>query len=130
MKKILVTLFSIVLVISLTGCNKKVVTVPTENSKKEEIKLEEKEYSVRLNDTVNIGDEMVVSLYDVSDSRCPANVECYWQGELSYSITINGDYQKISTVRNPKLSYKNYEISIVSSKCDEITLVFNVEKIK
>ena len=129
MKRTLVTLISIAALFFLTGCDNKVVIVPNDN-KKEETKLEEGEYSVTLNDNVSVGNDLVISLYDVGDSRCPANAECFWQGELAYSITINGDYYKISTVINPKVTYKNYNISIVAKKCDTTTLVFEVEKAK
>ena len=130
MKKVLITLLSIVIAFSLAGCDKKVIIEPTKNNKKEETKLEEGEYSVSLNDSINIGKDMTINLYDVDDSRCPINVECYWQGELAYSISINGEYNKISTVTSPKITYKNYTLKIVPSKCDETTLVFEVKKAK
>ena len=130
-KRIILSLLIFVLLILTFGCGKKVETdIKKDEPKKEETKLEEGEYSLRLNDTINVGKDLTISLYDVNDSRCPINVECYWPGELAYSISINGEYNKISTVTSPKITYKNYTLKIVPSKCDAITLVFEVEKTK
>ena len=100
------------------------------NSKKDDSKdngLEKDEYSISLGKIVKVKEDLTIQLESVSDSRCPENVECYWQGELDYSLSINETSYKISTVLNPKIELEKYELNIVSNKCNENTLVFRLD---
>ena len=124
-KKLLIIL--LILLFIITGCKKEKI-IKKKELKKEDIQLAEKEYSLRLNETINIGNDINVSLYHVDDSRCPANTECYWQGELAYSLSINNENYKLSTVFNTKITYKNYTFTIVPDKCSSTFMVFKVEK--
>ena len=90
-------------------------------------KLTNKEYIIDLDGGVDI-DDLSIGLLNIEDSRCPKNVECYWPGELSYDVLINGDSYQMSTVNKPKLEYKNYVFNIVANKCNENEIVLKIER--
>lgn len=72
--------------------------------------------------------DITIELVSVSDSRCPKNVECFWEGELSYSLLINGKSYEISTVLNKELNYDNYVLTIVKDECTLDYLTIKIEK--
>ncbi len=117
-KKILLLL--IISLFFVVGCNSK-------KDKEKDNGLEKDEYSISLGKIVKVKDDLTIQLESVSDSRCPENVECYWQGELDYSILINETSYKISTVLNPKIELEKYELNIISNKCNDNTLVFRLD---
>ena len=98
--------------------------------KKENYVLDKDEYSVSLGKTLDRNDELSVKLINVNDSRCPDDVECFWEGELEYELVINKENYKISTVLNTTLFSGKYLFVIVPDKCDLKTVTFRVEKFK
>lgn len=123
MKKKLLYLLVVLSLFMVVGCSSK------KDNNESDTELDEDEYSITIGRSVTINDDLVISVESVSDSRCPEDVECYWQGELEYSILINGEYDKISTVLTPKIELSKYVLSIVGDKCSESTLIIKVEKI-
>lgn len=90
------------------------------------IYLSDGEVSIRKNEKVVL-DDLVISLIDVKDSRCPKNVECFWEGELNYSLLINNENYEISTVLKKEIEYNNYLIDIVADKCNNNEVVLIIE---
>ena len=66
---------------------------------------------VNLYETVSVGD-LEIELYSVDDSRCPVGVNCYWEGELEYSLDVNGKTMKLGTVQKKEDIYGNYKIML------------------
>lgn len=126
-RKILVLLF-IFSLLTITGCGKTKEIDKTDKKQEEDLKLNENEYSLSINETLKINEHLSILLLKVNDSRCPKNVECFWEGELEYHLLINGENYKISTVLNKRINYQDYLISIITDKCNENTLIIKVEK--
>ena len=129
--KILFSVLLVAVLFSVVGCNKDFIKEKKEKiEKKENYVLEKDEYSVSLGKTLDINDELSVKLINVNDSRCPDDVECFWEGELEYELVINKENYKISTVLNTTLFSGKYLFVIVPDKCDLKTVTFRVEKFK
>ena len=129
--KILFSVLLVAILFSVVGCNKDFIKEKKEKiEKKENYVLEKDEYSVSLGKTLDINDELSVKLINVNDSRCPDDVECFWEGELEYELVINKENYKISTVLNTTLFSGKYLFVIVPDKCDLKTVTFRVEKFK
>ena len=127
-KKLLLSILLVTLLFSVVGCKR--VVIKEKKTKKEEIVLEKDEYSVSQGETININEELSITLTNVDDSRCPEDVECFWQGELAYSLVINDNNYKLSTVLNKTVISGDYMFVISEEKCDTNTVTFKVEKIK
>ena len=69
-------------------------------------------FKVSKGKSVSVMNTLMVKLQSVSDSRCPADVNCIWAGEISYSLTINGDVIELSTVHNKVVDYNEYSIRL------------------
>ena len=129
--KILFSVLLVAVLFSVVGCNKDFIKEKKEKiEKKENYVLDKDEYSVSLGKTLDINDELSVKLINVNDSRCPDDVECFWEGELEYELVINKENYKISTVLNTTLFSGKYLFVIVPDKCDLKTVTFRVEKFK
>ncbi|MBI5422284.1 hypothetical protein HZA44_04085 [Candidatus Peregrinibacteria bacterium] len=78
-----------------------------------------KPVSMRVNDSVVFPDGMTLKLKEINDSRCPAGVQCIWQGELSplFIATQNGasDEVRLGTVRGSTLSLKGRNYTLVGA---------------
>lgn len=96
-------------------------------------RLNEK-FVIKQHETVKITNtDIKIKLESIADSRCPSDVLCTWQGELSYSleITTNKKSQKYSLgeVTNPEQHLKNkYVLILEESKPDKA--VFTLKKHK
>jgi len=44
----------------------------------------------RVGQFVTFGDGLIVKLAGINDSRCPAKVQCIWQGELTANLVLTG----------------------------------------
>ena len=116
----------------LVGCHDANPNTDSRNNEKEknpkiELSLEEGEYSLSVLETIKISNDLSIKLISINDSRCPKEVECYWQGELEYQILINQKNDTISTVLKRELEYQNYIIRIVEEKCETNFLTIKVE---
>ena len=99
------------------------------DSKVKEIELKET-FTVKMNQTVVFNEEkLVIELINVSDSRCPKDANCFWEGELEYTILINNQMYTISTVLNQTITYGNYMFTIIEKECSEDELAMKIQKI-
>ncbi len=68
---------------------------------------------------VTVGDELKIKLLSVGDSRCPENMQCIWQGEITYNLQIsnNGHTEEIElgTVRTKEEEFEDYKITLDDS---------------
>ena len=68
---------------------------------------------------VTVGDELKIKLVSVGDSRCPENMQCIWQGEITYNLQIsnNGYTEEIElgTVRTKEEEFEDYKITLDDS---------------
>ncbi len=70
-------------------------------------------FDIYLDEKVVVKDEdLYLELIHVDDSRCPMNVECYWEGEIEYQLIVNDNNYKLSTVNNREINYGKYLISL------------------
>lgn len=78
-----------------------------------------KPLAMGVNDSVVFTDGMTLSLKEINDSRCPAGVQCIWQGELSplFIATQNGasDEVRLGTVTVANLSLKGRAYTLVGA---------------
>jgi hypothetical protein len=57
-------------------------------------------YRVRANPPTSIGGKTTLRLVQVQDSRCPANVQCIWEGELTARVVwSSGGSDKVLDLR-------------------------------
>ena len=47
-------------------------------------------FTLRVGETATLPEGMSVKLEKIDDSRCPANVQCIWQGELGATFILTG----------------------------------------
>ena len=82
---------------------------------------------MHINDEVVFPDGLILILKEVNDSRCPANVQCVWQGEFStlFSVNIQNSPEEIrlGTVNNKEIIFKNYAFSLKGATEDSTTVV-------
>jgi len=117
MKKntIVIFLICVLFIILLVICS----IVSSHISYKKEVSLGEK-FTVPLNKMVIVKDEnLKIKLVSSSDSRCGEGMQCIWQGELNYTITVNGDSIELGTVNNKQVEYKEYTISLNNNDSDK-----------
>ena len=91
--------------------NKPVDVIPKVD-KKETVNLNET-FTLFLAESVKVKDtNLEIELLATDDSRCPAGVECYWEGEIEYSLIVNNTSIKLGTVTKKEMDYKNYTIKL------------------
>ena len=67
--------------LSLFGACKSAETTP--------VSLPENEVLLGLGKSARIGTDLIVRVDTLQDSRCPANVECFWEGYAFVSATVS-----------------------------------------
>lgn len=82
---------------------------------------------MHINDEAVFPDGLILILKEVNDSRCPANAQCIWQGELSalFNVNIQSSPEEIrlGTVNNKEIIFKNYAFSLKGATEDSTTVV-------
>jgi len=82
---------------------------------------------MHINDEVVFPDGLILILKEVNDSRCPTDVQCIWQGELSalFGINIQSSPEEIrlGTVNNKKIIFKNYTFSLKNATENTATVI-------
>ena len=92
----------------------------------------EKEYSLNeeiklhINEKAKVKDLNIV-LSSISDSTCPKDVQCIWQGEYSYELLINKEKVTLGTVKARESLYKDY-IVILSDNSSKDYIQFTISK--
>lgn len=98
-----------------TGVKHKPVDVIPKVDNKDIVKLNET-FTLYMYDSVKVEDtNLEIELLSTDDSRCPAGAECYWEGEIEYSLIVNNDSIKLGTVTKKETNYGNYTIKLDSS---------------
>jgi hypothetical protein len=91
---------------SITG--DKVKEITTEGS--------EITFDIRMGQTVVLtNQDITLSFLDVaSDSRCPEDVICFWEGNAELMLAINTEESLINTALDPvKLFIKDYSLDVI-----------------
>jgi hypothetical protein len=86
--------------------------------------------------TLGVGEDMtyedglVVTLLEINDSRCPADVVCIWQGELSALLSVSGGTAgdaasevRVGTVTAPTTTSSGYVFTLEAATEDFIDLL-------
>ena len=74
-----------------------------------------------VNETRTYDDGLSVTLERIDDSRCPADVQCVWAGELAPTLTLRGgtldDARTVSlgTARTPRAQVGRYDLVLDSA---------------
>ena len=88
-----------------------------------------KPVTIHINDEIVFSDSLSLKLKEINDSRCPPNVQCIWQGELSALFILNtGDSSeeiRLGTVNNKEIILKNYIFSLKSATEDSATVIIS-----
>jgi len=87
--------------------------------------------SLSVNDQVTFADGLVVGLRKIDDSRCPANVQCVWQGELAPTLAISQSQDdstrteeiRLGTVNNNTVTAKGYQFVLQGATETTATIV-------
>ena len=101
MKTYLMIIFSLVIILSLIN----------------ELFAEET-IEIRLGQEIQV-DDLKLNFHDIEDSRCPSDLTCIWEGNVTAMIAIKNQTQRISGIFTPgyALSYITpYEIILVDVK--------------
>ena len=92
----------------------------------------EKEYS--LNDNIKLHvkekakvEDLNIVLSSISDSTCPEDAQCIWQGEYSYELLINKDKVTLGTVTAREYVYGKYKI-VLSNNSSKYYIQFTITK--
>jgi len=90
-----------------------------------------KPVTLRVADMLAFPDGLVLTLKEIGDSRCPAGVQCIWQGELAPTLiaTANGtsDEIRLGTVRQTKTSLKGHTFSLEGATEETATILVSME---
>lgn len=77
-------------------------------------------FTIQIGKTAEIKSESVmITLTDIEDSRCPADVTCVWEGEVILHLNLKkgGDKSKetsvkLKTSQSAEISFESYSISL------------------
>ena len=93
----------------------------------------EKEYS--LNEEIKLHikektkvEDLEIVLSSISDSTCPEDMQCIWQGEYSYELLINKEKVTLGTVTAREYRYLDYNI-FLSDSSSKNYIQFKINKI-
>lgn len=91
-------------------------TVLAACSKKQEISLEQS-FELRYKSIATIGKELEIKFYEVSDSRCPDDVDCVIPGDLDIGLKINGETFELvyNESRHDKVEKDGFEIELANA---------------
>ncbi len=82
---------------------------------------------------VEYEDGLNVTLLGISDSRCPADVQCFWEGELSGSFGVSGGAMtgaqevRLGAATNPSASVGGYSFVLVDATELNMTVLVSKE---
>jgi len=92
-----------------------------------------KPIDISVNDEVTFPDGLSLILKEINDSRCPLDVQCIWQGELSVllSVSIKNSLSdvRLGTVNNKEVSLKGYEFFLQSATETSATIIVSLNSI-
>lgn len=59
-------------------------------------------------------DDIKITLVSISDSTCPKDTHCIWEGEYLYSLKVNNSKITLGTITKRSFLYKEYKISLLN----------------
>lgn len=72
--------------------------------------------TLEVEDSVTFDDGLTVKLLEMSDSRCPADVQCIWEGELSGNFELSGVVEtqevRLGTASGSDALIENYRLAL------------------
>ncbi len=74
-------------------------------------------------------DDLEIKLLSITDSTCPKDVYCFWEGEYQYTLLINNEKVLLGTIRTRDATYKDYKLELLDD-CSSRYISFKVSKIK
>ena len=82
------------------------------------------EFNLKINQTAYIrSDNLRIYVSEITDSRCPSDVQCIWQGDTKISIQLTKEKNPMGTVtltyvpgRESFILTKDYKINVVDVK--------------
>lgn len=87
------------------------------------------EVTLQSADQITFSDGLTLTLIEINDSRCPADAQCIWAGELSALITTTGgnfgdsvQEIRLGTTNNPSLTLQSYIFTLVSATETAVTI--------
>lgn len=91
-----------VLTILLAGC-----------SKKNEVELEQT-FVLKYKHTATIGSDLEIKFYELSDSRCPTDVECIVPGDLEIGLKVNNEKHELllGSANHSKVVKDGFEVEL------------------
>jgi hypothetical protein len=104
------------------------------NGQPSNIKAFGKEVKMAEKETVTFSDGLVVSLFDINDSRCKEGLQCIWQGELSGTFRVSsgkmsGEREVIlGTERNGVVKINDYTFTLKDATPISITYIVTYQK--
>lgn len=115
-------------IISVVGILLVIIGVVLLNNKREKTYKLNDEIKLYKNEIVKVND-LNIFLISISDSTCPKNVQCIWEGEYSYTLLINGDKVILGTVKAREYIYENYKI-VLSDNTSKEYIQFKINKVE
>lgn len=81
-----------------------------------------------IGESVTFQDGMKLTLTTINDSRCPADVQCIWAGELSpvfmfYDVDQTSQEVILGTSRTTSTTVKNYTITLNGATTEQATIM-------
>ena len=70
---------------------------------------------IKMKQPAIFNDDLKVTLVSSSDSRCPKDAQCIWQGEISYTFDVNGREIKLGTVNDKAEFVETFSIELIGS---------------
>lgn len=74
------------------------------------------DYVLSVNNTLMLGD-LSIKLNSISDSRCPSDVQCIWEGRVDAEVTftegIKKETKELSIGKDP-ITFSDYKISLLA----------------
>lgn len=84
--------------------------------------------TLKVGKSVTFADGLEVALNKIDDSRCAANVQCIWAGELAPELSLHGGALKaaqtisLGTVQAKSQTVAPYVVTLVDASSDSATL--------
>jgi hypothetical protein len=85
---------------------------------------------LRTGTSVTFTDGLIVELKGINDSRCPAKVQCIWQGELAANLVIHGgdlgdrvETFTLGTVKEKNRTVAAYDFVLADASVSTATVI-------
>ncbi len=95
-----------------------------------------KPVTLHLNEKVTFTDGLSVAMTEIDDSRCPAKVQCFWQGEISLALEVsggkisNGGEVHLGTVTAETANVEGYTFTVKSATASSASIVVTYKNVK